>query len=594
MAGIDTPIIFSMKYSNQSMENIASDIEKAVKDNKEYLLDFPTVYIINEKEKNSQFSVYIGETSNIRQRTLQHLNADSKLRDDWKKLSQSNSAMMYVIGHSHFNKPLTLDIENRMMMYMSSVDKVHSIYNRRTNQQNKYYTSDELDEIFSKVWLKLRRENSELFPLERVIKDSAVFKASPFHKLKEEQVKAKDAIMLRIMEALNREKEGQLIFVCGEAGSGKTVLMSSLFYELTRLSKEEADHAVFKNMDCRLLVNHNQQLVVYQQIAEKLGMTTKQRPDAVSKPTSFINSHSPEDKVDVVLVDEAHLLLTQGKMSYRGKNHLQDLLERAKVVVAVFDQNQILTTGQLWENDELLELLHDAKHNHNLLELNNQLRLNSDPETVQWIRRLIDDSDIGNIPKDFKGYELKIFDSPQEMYERIQKKAQNQDSGISRMIATFDWEYVDKRKPDNGDDYWKVSIGEWSLPWNLQLSMTKEQKRKRKKLSWAEQEQTIGEVGSTFTVQGLDLNYAGVIIGTSVKYRDGKIIFDGTASKNKKATQKRTMRDGTKKSFAEILLRNELNVLLTRGVNGLYIYAVDDELQQALIKASRGEMQNER
>ncbi|EQC72703.1 hypothetical protein HSISS2_201 [Streptococcus sp. HSISS2] len=38
-------------------------------------------------------------------------------------------------------------------------------------------------------------------------------------------------------------------------------------------------------------------------------------------------------------------------------------------------------------------------------------------------------------------------------------------------------------------------------------------------------------------------------------------------------------------NYGEILLRNELNVLLTRGVNGLYIYAVDEELQQALKNA---------
>lgn len=42
------------------------------------------------------------------------------------------------------------------------------------------------------------------------------------------------------------------------------------------------------------------------------------------------------------------------------------------------------------------------------------------------------------------------------------------------------------------------------------------------------------------------------------------------------------------KNFGEELLRNELNVLLTRGVNGLYIYAVDDELRNALKEASKG------
>ena len=130
-----------------------------------------------------------------------------------------------------------------------------------------------------------------------------------------------------------------------------------------------------------------------------------------------------------------------------------------------------------------------------------------------------------------------------------------------------------------------VTIGGFSLPWNLQLPESKEQRKRNNLLSWAEQERTIGEIGSTFTIQGFDLNYAGVIIGPSVKYRNGKIIFDKDESENKKVTRRRTLKSGKKEYFSDILLKNELNVLLTRGVNGLYIYAVDDELRQALINA---------
>ena len=39
-----------------------------------------------------------------------------------------------------------------------------------------------------------------------------------------------------------------------------------------------------------------------------------------------------------------------------------------------------------------------------------------------------------------------------------------------------------------------------------------------------------------------------------------------------------------KQKFGEILLKNELNVLLTRGVKGLYIYAVDPDLQNELLR----------
>ena len=217
-----------------------------------------------------------------------------------------------------------------------------------------------------------------------------------------------------------------------------------------------------------------------------------------------------------------------------------------------------------------------------------EMRINSDKATVNWIRSLIDEQEVGEIPSDSKNYDIRNFDSPEELHAAIKVKAESQDSGISRLTATFDWDYVDKRKPE-GEDYWYVRVGDWKLPWNLQLPVaSKKQSIKNKHLSWAEQEQTVDEVGSTFTVQGFDLNYAGVIIGPSVKYRNGKIIFDRQQSKNKKATQKRSLKNGSKEYFSDTLLKNVLNVLLTRGVNGLYLYAVDEELQQALKDARKG------
>jgi len=220
----------------------------------------------------------------------------------------------------------------------------------------------------------------------------------------------------------------------------------------------------------------------------------------------------------------------------------------------------------------------DASSHNNLVRLENQMRIHGNDNTVQWIRELIDNSRIKDIPTDNK-FDLKIMDSAEELYSAIKIKSKNEQNGISRVLATFDWKYINGKKDEN-NDLWKVTVGDFSLPWNLQLPS----KGKNKLLPWAEQEQTIDEVGSTFTIQGFDLNYAGVIIGPSVKYRNGKIIFDKTASMNKKATRKRNGKIDNSKDF----LKNELNVLLTRGVNGLYIYAVDEELQKKLLEAQKG------
>lgn len=567
--------IENMQYS---LENLNTSVQEwETSEDGKFLLRYPTVYIINDKKRENNFEVYVGETADIRNRTRQHLNADTKMKTFWEDFSESKNSSMYVIGHELFNKSLTLDIENRLMQYLLSVDNISRVHNSRTNQQNEYYTSEKLDEIFSDIWQSLNKKNKALFPIESIIKDSAIFKASPFHKLTQEQINAKEEILTKIKESLLLDEESQLIIVEGEAGSGKTVLMSTLLYELGKYNLD-----LNKNLDIHLLINQNEHVTIYSQIANKLGISNREN-NIVGKPTSFINKHSSDNKVDVVIVDEAHLLLTQGKQSYRGKNHLDDLLERAKVVVIVFDLKQVLTTEQIWEDDKLNSYFDDSKSKNNHVELRNQMRINSDEKTVNWIRNLIDNQTINNIPNDKKGYEIKIFNTPIELEKAIRNKAQNTESGISRMLATFDWKYSDKAPEDN--DYWRVKIGDWSMPWNYQLKVN----RKYSKLPWVEQEQTLDEIGSTFTIQGLDLNFAGVVIGPSVKYRDGKIIFDETSSANKKATRQRTLEDGSKQRFSNMLLRNELNVLLTRGVNGLYIYAVDDQLREALKKASRGE-----
>ncbi|MBO0388697.1 DUF2075 domain-containing protein [Staphylococcus epidermidis] len=570
--------LLKIENINYSLENLDNSVRKwNTSTNGKFLLRYPTVYIINDKKSENNFEVYVGETADIRNRTRQHLNADTKVKSFWEDFSESKKSSMYVIGHELFNKSLTLDIENRLMQYLLSVENISRVHNSRTNQQNEYYTSEMLDEIFSEIWQSLNKKNKSLFPIESIIKDSAIFKASPFHKLTQEQINAKEEILTKIKESILLNEDGQLIIVEGEAGSGKTVLMSTLLYELGKYNLD-----LDENLDIHLLVNHNEHVSIYSQIASKLGIANKKNK-IVQKPTSFINNNLSDEKVDVVIVDEAHLLLTQGKQSYQGKNHLDDLLARAKVVVIVFDIKQVLTTEQIWEVDKLNEYFDKAKSNSNHVTLRNQMRINSDISTVNWIRNLVDYQVINSIPKDKLGYDIKIFDTPDELEKAIKIKATHTDSGISRMLATFDWKYG--IKPPNNEDFWRVKIGNWSMPWNYQLKAN----RNQASLPWVEQDQTIDEIGSTFTIQGLDLNFAGVIIGPSVKYRDGKIIFDKSESANKKATQRRTLKDGSKQYFSEMLLKNELNVLLTRGVNGLYIYAVDDQLREALKIAAKDE-----
>lgn len=564
-----------------------------------YLLDYPTVYIVHD-EVEERYSVYIGETTNIRGRTKQHLLADPRKRDDWRDLADSASSRMFVIGHDLFNKSLTLDIENRLMLYLTGVDKVNALHNRRANPPNKYHTQEDFDEIFSKIWRQLRTKNRHLFPTEQVIRDSALFKASPFHKLTQQQITAKAEVLDIIYRTLQNSADnvvaqgkqvserGNLIMVRGEAGAGKTVLLSSIFYELFQPQVELGDDpTAFQPLNTYLLVNNDQHQKVYEGIARKLGLV-KANDGRVSKPTRFITNTrvDADDPVDVVLIDEAHLLWTQGKQSYRGKNQLFDILDRARVVVAIFDDKQIMATNQYWENSLREEI---EKRTVETITLTNQMRIPAAPSTVAWIRAIVDDGLVNTLSvnseyKDESGYEVRIFDDPSTMWKQVAKHADSGvERGLSRMLATFDWPYSSAKTHKTP---FVVDVGDFSLPWNREYErlgrLDVAQKRSIRGKSWVEQPHTINEVGSTFTVQGFDLNYAGLILGESVKYRNGRVVFDIGASKNSNATQQRTLEDGSKMLVGEQLLRNELNVLLTRGVRGLYIYAVDDALRAAL------------
>ncbi len=112
MAGKIQPIVRKIEDNIQELQRFQDELvqEESSKE-EEILLHFPTVYIHNWK-KTGEYEVYIGESNDIVQRTKQHY-------DDRRKTTAGSiiclriRQSLYIIGHEHFNKSMTLDIENR-------------------------------------------------------------------------------------------------------------------------------------------------------------------------------------------------------------------------------------------------------------------------------------------------------------------------------------------------------------------------------------------------------------------------------------------------------------------------------------------------
>ena len=81
MIKVKSPIVREIEYTSDSLVNLKNQLKLNERKNDiKYLFDYPVVYIVNDGN-NNQFSVYVGETTDIIRRTSQHLIDDIKKRE---------------------------------------------------------------------------------------------------------------------------------------------------------------------------------------------------------------------------------------------------------------------------------------------------------------------------------------------------------------------------------------------------------------------------------------------------------------------------------------------------------------------------------
>ena len=160
-----------------------------------------------------------------------------------------------------------------------------------------------------------------------------------------------------------------------------------------------------------------------------------------------------------------------------------------------------------------------------------------------------------------------MFDSVVEMRDEIRKR--DHEVGLSRLVAGFAWPWKTKKDRSAYD----IEVGGLRLRWN------------QTDVDWVSSPTSSDEVGVIHTIQGYDLNYAGVIIGRDLRYDrqrqrlyfDRGHYFDPTAANN-------MPRRGLRFTDDEVLalVENIYAVLLTRGIRGTYVYVVDEPLRERL------------
>lgn len=528
--------------------------------NKEQFLNYPVIYVLNGKKE-----AYIGETVYFKNRMKAHL----KTR---KNIDQVN-----LIKHEEFNRSATFHLETKLINYFLG-DEKYTLQNKSKTASDfthNYYNKPYYDEqLFKELWQKLYEHklvDNEL----HVIENKDIFKLSPFKELTLEQLELKDKVLEFCEKQVtqNTSEYGSLLVIEGEAGVGKSVVLSSIFNTIQERVAEASS-----NLYCSenyLVVNHEEMFKTYKGIAKQVKHLKGKN---FAKPTPLINTlQKDEKKADIIFVDEAHLLLTKSDTynNFHGNNHLEELLKLAKVVVIIYDQDQVLKLKSLWGAVTLEELKKCSTY-HEDYQLTNQFRMQANDDVINWINEF-KRKKLLPLPKD-ENYEFRVFKSLKDMHSEI--KCKNKKYGLSRIVSTFDYLH----KKDGGTYYVKESNGEYKLPWNTTST----------KYTWAEKPETIHEAGSIYTIQGFDLNYVGVVLGPSVQYDVTKdeIVIDTSKYMDKGAY---TGMDGIENVIEakEKIVLNSINILMKRGIKGLFIYASNEALRKKLLEYQKASEEKE-
>lgn len=495
-----------------------------------YGLNWPVVYILQGESE-----IYIGETTNLYSRSKQHSENQDRMR----------LRHLHVLTDEQFNRSAANDIESLLIQYVAA-DNRYKLQNRNGGHiYHNYYQREMYKAKLETLWpdlqaLKIVEQEQD------VLTNSDFFKYSPYKALTEEQA----AVIKKLLRNISATKG--IHIVNGGPGTGKSIVALNL---LKRLREDEKT----AHLKVALVVPMEGLRKTYQKVVKRIP---KLGPQSVIGPNETAKQH-----YDILIVDEAHRLRRRVNLglafgAYDKTNVALDLHKDATQLdwirasstqqVLFYDKRQSIVPGDI--RPEEIEQL-QAKH----YELVSQMRVEGGEDYLKYIDDLLALKPVGEWS--FTNYEFKFFSHVGEMIDEIKKK--NTEHSLARMVAGYAWPWSTKKGKADHD----MEIDGVKLTWNST------------NIDWIYSPNSINEVGCIHTVQGYDLNYAGIIIGPELSYDEESNSLVVNEDKYEDANGKRSISHPDELKYYVI---NIYKTLLTRGIKGTYVYVVDEKLRNKL------------
>lgn len=511
--------------------------------------------------------VYVGQTKHFYKRSKQHAH-----KDQGSFIDGGFRKVIAVYGQLVTGDSLD-DLERKLITYMhADKEKKRVLIENGTmgNDSPHYAKEGEVNsDLLVPLWQDLYNKKYVLHPSLETIKNSILYKYSPFKDLSLEQTKILNQVVTHPQNTL----------ISGLAGTGKTVL-------LTNIAARLADR--YPNAKIAVAVKTN-----WKKNAQNIFKSYNAKNITVGTPFTICKN---KEKFDFIIVDEAHRLThyypkgnnlmqtifkdQNGKYTDK-KTQLDMLLELSNcATILLYDPSQAIRPNDI-PRDRYQKII--AGHNFNRYDLSQEYRINiTDPkynskDYINGIRAFLQlDHDDFN-PAVFRDYLSQgddayfgIVDSIQELFDYNNRMRNYNPAALNRVVAGYTRPWISKIKKDkhtgknlNADKFdWVEGSHHWK--WND----TQE--------NWAYRNTTVNQIGSIHAVQGIDLNYAGVIISGDIDVINGQIVGVEANYQDKMGT---FVKDAPNKEAFDAFIKDIYYVLLTRGIDGIRVYFENKRLE---------------
>lgn len=550
--------------------------------------NWPVVYVIDEDVRTPATpagKVYVGESLNAAARMHQHIDSGTK----------TGLQRVRVILDDQFNKSVCLDLESHLIRWFSG-DGAYEVLNLNGGITDaRYYERDTYRARFPEIFEELRREGLFTRTI-REIENSDLFKLSPFKALTPDQAVAIEDILEGLFSDLTADTPSTSV-IQGDPGTGKTIVGIHLMKLLKDIAAANDDDLrdrdwmfseFFADGYRELVQGLRIGLVIPQQsLRESIRNVFRRTP--LLAPTMVLDPFKvglDDQQFDLLIVDETHRLAQRASLASGIQNgQFQDITvrlfghddltktqldwirARSKHQVFLVDGLQSVRPADLPQH-VLADLVRRAKRDHRYYPLTSQMRVRAGEDYVGYVRAVLAGPQRNPPePRRFDQYDLRLFDSLPAMRSDILRM--DRDHGLARLVAGYAWAWRSRKDPAAYD----IELDGVQLQWN------------RADKDWINSAGSVNEVGSIHTVQGYDLNYAGVIIGPDLRLdpRTGRITFHRASYFDKKGMQNNP-KLGISYSDDDLLqyVANIYAVLLTRGMLGTFVYVCDRPLREYL------------